>query len=316
MRLAGRTHAARRTGAGHHVATCCRSSIGGARCPASEAGRRRISAAHRRADSAASDSRSHQRNRAEAGAAGRLSGSRRQAARSGDNVTLATGHGAMIGRESGVHDAEWLIALDVTSGRTIGNDRGDRSRGVSRIEPEWLTPTRSDVDRSSIARAARSRRVQIDWYDALVLREHPIAPERRHRRRACWRRHGSSAARTSRARRLLRRLAFRRPRRRPHRQIVAAAARMRDGCRTSCSPKISCRGTSGSARTARAGSPDGAKRPRDDDRISPTTAPCRVSVKLQELFGLAETPRIGPRKAPITFHLLAPNGRPVQTTRI
>ena len=40
-----------------------------------------------------------------------------------------------------------------------------------------------------------------------------------------------------------------------------------------------------------------------------------VSVKLQELFGLAETPRLGPAAIPVTFHLLAPNGRPVQTTR-
>jgi HrpA-like RNA helicase len=40
-----------------------------------------------------------------------------------------------------------------------------------------------------------------------------------------------------------------------------------------------------------------------------------VSVKLQELFGLAETPRIGASNTPITFHLLAPNGRPVQTTQ-
>jgi ATP-dependent helicase HrpB len=40
-----------------------------------------------------------------------------------------------------------------------------------------------------------------------------------------------------------------------------------------------------------------------------------ASVKLQELFGLAETPTVGPRRIPILFHLLAPNGRPVQTTR-
>ncbi|MDQ6802934.1 MAG: DEAD/DEAH box helicase [Acidobacteriota bacterium] len=40
-----------------------------------------------------------------------------------------------------------------------------------------------------------------------------------------------------------------------------------------------------------------------------------ASVKLQELFGLAETPRVGPDKTPVTFELLAPNGRPVQTTR-
>ena len=40
-----------------------------------------------------------------------------------------------------------------------------------------------------------------------------------------------------------------------------------------------------------------------------------ASVKLQEVFGLAETPRIGPDQTPITFSLLAPNGRPVQVTQ-
>ena len=40
-----------------------------------------------------------------------------------------------------------------------------------------------------------------------------------------------------------------------------------------------------------------------------------ASAKLQELFGLAETPRIGTSKTPVTFELLAPNGRPVQITR-
>src|SRR5262249_45083978 len=40
-----------------------------------------------------------------------------------------------------------------------------------------------------------------------------------------------------------------------------------------------------------------------------------ASVKLQELFGLAETPRIGRRREPLVLSLLAPNGRPVQVTR-
>jgi ATP-dependent helicase HrpB len=40
-----------------------------------------------------------------------------------------------------------------------------------------------------------------------------------------------------------------------------------------------------------------------------------ASVKLQELFGLAESPRLGPHRQPVVFELLAPNGRPVQTTR-
>jgi ATP-dependent helicase HrpB len=40
-----------------------------------------------------------------------------------------------------------------------------------------------------------------------------------------------------------------------------------------------------------------------------------ASAKLQELFGLGETPRVGPRREPVLLSLLAPNGRPVQVTR-
>jgi ATP-dependent helicase HrpB len=39
-----------------------------------------------------------------------------------------------------------------------------------------------------------------------------------------------------------------------------------------------------------------------------------AAVKLQELFGLAESPRIGARRIPVTFELLGPNRRPVQIT--
>ncbi len=40
-----------------------------------------------------------------------------------------------------------------------------------------------------------------------------------------------------------------------------------------------------------------------------------VSVKLQELFGLQETPRLAGGKAPITFRILSPSMRPVQVTQ-
>jgi ATP-dependent helicase HrpB len=40
-----------------------------------------------------------------------------------------------------------------------------------------------------------------------------------------------------------------------------------------------------------------------------------LEVKLQEMFGLADTPRVGPRHEPVLISLLAPNGRPVQMTR-
>jgi ATP-dependent helicase HrpB len=40
-----------------------------------------------------------------------------------------------------------------------------------------------------------------------------------------------------------------------------------------------------------------------------------VSVRLQEVFGMAETPRLGRQRVPVTFRLLSPAQRPVQVTR-
>ncbi len=40
-----------------------------------------------------------------------------------------------------------------------------------------------------------------------------------------------------------------------------------------------------------------------------------LAVKLQELFGLAETPRVGSGRVPVTLHLLSPAGRPIQVTQ-
>jgi ATP-dependent helicase HrpB len=43
-------------------------------------------------------------------------------------------------------------------------------------------------------------------------------------------------------------------------------------------------------------------------------APC-ASMRMQEVFGLAATPRIGGGAVPITFKLLSPAQRPLQVTR-
>ena len=40
-----------------------------------------------------------------------------------------------------------------------------------------------------------------------------------------------------------------------------------------------------------------------------------LAVKLQELFGLADTPRIAEGRVPLTIHLLSPAGRPLQVTQ-
>jgi ATP-dependent helicase HrpB len=47
---------------------------------------------------------------------------------------------------------------------------------------------------------------------------------------------------------------------------------------------------------------------------APGAAPV-LAVKLQELFGLADTPRVGNGRVPLTLHLLSPAGRPIQVTQ-
>ena len=40
-----------------------------------------------------------------------------------------------------------------------------------------------------------------------------------------------------------------------------------------------------------------------------------LSVRLQEMFGLTDTPKVGGGKVPVLIHLLSPARRPVQVTR-
>jgi ATP-dependent helicase HrpB len=40
-----------------------------------------------------------------------------------------------------------------------------------------------------------------------------------------------------------------------------------------------------------------------------------LAVKLQELFGLADTPRVADGRVPLLLHLLSPGGRPLQVTQ-
>ena len=46
-----------------------------------------------------------------------------------------------------------------------------------------------------------------------------------------------------------------------------------------------------------------------------TPLPPVLAVKLQELFGLADTPHIADGRVPLLLHLLSPAGRPLQVTR-
>ena len=67
----------------------------------------------------------------------------------------------------------------------------------------------------------------------------------------------------------------------------------------------------------RIGVPSGMERKIDyawDDAVDAPVAPV-LAVKLQELFGLADTPRIADGRVPLTLHLLSPGGRPLQVTQ-
>ena len=229
--------------------------------------------------------------------------------RGGDKVTLSTGHGAIIGRESGVDGAEWSIALNVTSGRVSATTEAI-VRLASRIEPEWLAPTRSEVVEELDPGTGTVKARAIDWYDAVVLRERAIAPadDRRIELLAkAWIPDADSQ-------RLLRRIEFAGVQADIPalvRHASATAKKLSDVRLTEDALPWDVRQQLDRLAPARLTVPSG----RDMTIEYADDGSVAVAVKLQELFGLAETPRIGNARTPITFHLLAPNGRPVQTTQ-
>jgi len=58
----------------------------------------------------------------------------------GLTLALATGTGAVLGRESGVRDGEFLVALDVQAPTRPG-DPNALVRVASQVDPEWIVPT-------------------------------------------------------------------------------------------------------------------------------------------------------------------------------
>lgn len=236
--------------------------------------------------------------------------------RSADRVTLATGHGAVMGRESGVRDGDWLVALDVTSGTVrLKADATSTTeatvRSACRIEAEWLSPTRSEVvhsiDVSGVVRAHAT-----DWYDALVLRERHVTIEPEvasHMLAQAW----CDRAQDAETERLVRRAAFA-----GHTlDLPALAVLAAAGANSFKTLDIAAQLPWAAKQAIDRDAPDSLAVPsgrsmRLDYAADGTVS---VAVKLQELFGLAETPRLGPKRIPVTFHLLAPNTRPVQSTQ-
>jgi ATP-dependent helicase HrpB len=223
-------------------------------------------------------------------------------------LVLATGAGAELARDSGVRNAEWLVALDV-SGVIAGGDA--RVSAASAIDREWLNPTHTTVEHT-LTDDGRVRGTRVTWYDALRLSEAPMTPD------------PATAAslmaeaylaqpHDEKTTQLLRRLHFVGVEIDVPRLVADAAADVRSMHDIDLSAHLpwDVRARLDREAPERLAIPSGrtaALDYRDDGGVA-------ASVKLQELFGLAETPRIGPRGEPVLLLLLAPNGRAVQTTR-
>jgi ATP-dependent helicase HrpB len=236
------------------------------------------------------------------------------------NLLLASGTGATLAPESGVRGGEFLVALDVARNpqsvrnpqSAIRNVSLPTVRMASRVDREWLAPTSSEAIHRFDRASGRVRAVTLDRYDQLVLAERPLPvdPERAADLLAeAWL---ERDPRDDDAR-LLRRLRFagHEPDLSVLLRTAAYGARSLDEVRIEHAlPADVLRATDRDAPETLA-VPSGRQvrlEYLDDGTVSAT-------VKLQELFGLADTPTIGPRREPVLLALTAPSGRPVQLTR-
>ncbi len=243
-----------------------------------------------------------------AGFADRLA--RRRSAGS-DRLVLASGHGATLGRESGVREGEFVVALDVTAATRDGVAEA-RVRMASQVDAAWITPSAVETRHRLDAASGRVKAFEVARVGQLVLSERPVAADpvvAATLLAEAWL--ASAPGEADRA--LLCRLRFAGldvdlP------ALVAQAAlgstTVRDIDLAAHLP-YDVRTRLDQAAPSSLPVPSGRRAPLTYDADGTVLA----SVKLQELFGLAETPTLGPAHVPVTFSLLAPNGRPVQTTR-
>lgn len=226
-------------------------------------------------------------------------------------LLLASGYGAILSRASGVRDGEFLLALDLQAGeRGAGSEA--QVRLATRIEREWLESDGTRVTHRFDSEAGCVRASEEVLYGAIVLKERAAVcdPELVEARLA----------------QELKRLGLGDAGERLLLRIGLAGLTIDRG-------ELLRRGVRG--RTALTGiawsdALTFAERRRLDELAPESLAvpsgrrialdyradgSIILAVKLQELFGLADSPRIGPRKEPVAIELLAPNGRAVQTTR-
>lgn len=231
---------------------------------------------------------------------------RRRAAGS-DQFLLASGTGARLSRDSSVHTAEWIVALDLGA----LPDGTALIRAASAVDGEWLRPT-SESREHFLSDDGRVRAIARRMYGEIVMRE------------------GAAPVDAESAERLIAQELLKQLEGDDLQQIVRRArfagvdVDWEEVARNAAVGQTSVRAANLTQHL-----PYDVTRTLDREAPTSIEVPSgrrarleynaeggvELSVKLQELFGLSTTPTIGSRKVPVTILLLAPSGRPVQTTR-
>jgi ATP-dependent helicase HrpB len=226
-------------------------------------------------------------------------------------LLLSSGVGAALGRESRVTGGEFLVALDVS-----GADHGAGGQALVRmagiVERDWLVPTRTELRHRFDARSRSVKAASIRWYDSIVLNETAAKADAAIAGAVLAEAliaEGPDEATSM----LLRRLRF-----------AGIAVKWDEVVRAACDGQIAAPRLDADAIVPWDGRRE-LERLAPVDLAVPSGRRVRLdytddgqvvaAVKLQELFGLAETPLLGASRTPVTFSLLSPAGRPVQVTR-
>lgn len=227
------------------------------------------------------------------------------------SLLFASGRGGMLARESSVRDAEFLVAVDVAASGLA--DKPDALvRAASAVDPGWIVPTARAIEHALDAASGTVRAREVRRVGAIVLESRPAEVDPAAAEAilaAALAERGLSEEDEA----VVRRLRF-----------AGLPFDLAAAIRSACAGRRTLPELDLPRRLPRSVA-------RDLDRLAPETLPLpsgrsarleyrddgsvAAAVKLQELFGLAETPRVGARGEPVLLLLLAPNGRPVQTTR-
>ena len=226
-----------------------------------------------------------------------------------DRVKLSSGAGATIAPDSGVRDGDYLVAVDLQGDQHRRGGELARIRVATRVEPAWLVANATEAVHRLDEATGIVRAFAVERYDALILVERAATPDAEIAATLlaeAWRPNEDDE-------RLLRRARF--------------AGRPLDLANAVRAAAVGARSLA-DVRLARSLDPQ-VRHALDRDAPETLAVPSgravrleyladgslRADVKLQELFGLRETPRLGPQREPVLLALLAPSGRPVQMTR-